>query len=312
MREGAARLADGDRGKAAGVLDDALALWHGPALADLPDRTAERPPLGGRADAEARRTRLTAALALGRRRAVPPRARPPCRDAHPLDEPLQALRLRALRDAGRPAEALAGYEDVRRALADRLGTDPARNCGPCTRSCCTPRPRRPDDRAQAPAPRPGAPPRQPPRPAHLLRRPRRRIWPSAATSPRARLVTLLGPGGAGKTRLSQEAAERRGRDMAGRGVARRARARRRPGDRARGRAHRARRPRDRAARRRRRGAAGGRPTADDPLARLAEHCARRRMLLLLDNCEHVVDAAARLAERLLNRCPGVTRPGHQP
>ncbi|GAA3305681.1 hypothetical protein GCM10020295_60040 [Streptomyces cinereospinus] len=45
---------------------------------------------------------------------------------------------------------------------------------------------------------------------------------------------------------------------------------------------------------------------DDPVARLVEHCARRRMLLVLDNCEHVVDAAARLAEELLARCPHLT------
>lgn len=45
---------------------------------------------------------------------------------------------------------------------------------------------------------------------------------------------------------------------------------------------------------------------DDPVSRLVEHCGRRRMLLILDNCEHVVDAAARLTERLLERCPGLT------
>lgn len=43
---------------------------------------------------------------------------------------------------------------------------------------------------------------------------------------------------------------------------------------------------------------------DDPLERLVEHCARRRMLIVLDNCEHVVEAAARLVEELLARCPG--------
>ncbi|MGO4421868.1 hypothetical protein AB4Z54_24990, partial [Streptomyces sp. MCAF7] len=48
------------------------------------------------------------------------------------------------------------------------------------------------------------------------------------------------------------------------------------------------------------------PTTFDPLARLVEHCAPRRMLIVLDNCEHLVDAAARLAETLLTRCPGVT------
>jgi predicted ATPase len=45
---------------------------------------------------------------------------------------------------------------------------------------------------------------------------------------------------------------------------------------------------------------------DNPLVRLTEHCSRRRMLLLLDNCEHVVAAAATLAEQLLERCPGLT------
>src|SRR5262249_38304877 len=45
---------------------------------------------------------------------------------------------------------------------------------------------------------------------------------------------------------------------------------------------------------------------DDPLVRLAEHCARRRMVLILDNCEHLVDAAAHLVEHLLQHCPGLT------
>jgi predicted ATPase len=48
------------------------------------------------------------------------------------------------------------------------------------------------------------------------------------------------------------------------------------------------------------------PHTGDPLVRLTEHCARRRMLLLLDNCEHLIDAAARLAEHLLAHCPGLT------
>ncbi|KIF70158.1 SARP family transcriptional regulator, partial [Streptomyces sp. AcH 505] len=36
--EGARALRAGDPAKAAGLLDDALALWHGPALTDLPER----------------------------------------------------------------------------------------------------------------------------------------------------------------------------------------------------------------------------------------------------------------------------------
>ncbi|WP_432135706.1 AfsR/SARP family transcriptional regulator [Streptomyces sp. bgisy154] len=122
----------------------------------------------------------------------------------------------------------------------------------------------------------------------------------------ARLVTLLGPGGAGKTRLSQEAAERF-RDAAPDGVWLAELA-----------------PVDApdAVPRAVLTAVGGRETLlhsagaeemravaerhDDPVERLVEHCGRRRMLLILDNCEHVVEAAARLAEELLARCPGLT------
>ncbi|MFE2250230.1 ATP-binding protein, partial [Streptomyces lavendulae] len=126
---------------------------------------------------------------------------------------------------------------------------------------------------------------------------------------RARLVTLLGPGGAGKTRLSQEAAEwhapRSGAWPDGVWLVELA-----PVDD----------PEDVAeaalaalgARETKlRGAAAEElrtltdRTGDAPLDRLAEHCSRRRLLLLLDNCEHVVGAAAELAERLLTHCPGV-------
>ena len=38
---------------------------------------------------------------------------------------------------------------------------------------------------------------------------------------------------------------------------------------------------------------------------LAEQVAERRLLVVLDNCEHLIDASAALAEALLRRCPGV-------
>lgn len=41
------------------------------------------------------------------------------------------------------------------------------------------------------------------------------------------------------------------------------------------------------------------------LETLQDALANRRLLLLLDNCEHVVDACAKLADRLLRSCPGV-------
>ncbi|MFF8937343.1 BTAD domain-containing putative transcriptional regulator [Streptomyces paradoxus] len=300
--EGQRALADGDPAKAAVVLDDALALWRGPALADLPDRTAE----AARRDTrrlDALRARHTAALALGEAEQSLPELTALC-DGHPLDEPLQALRLRALRDAGRAAEALDAYEDVRRSLADRLGTDP----GPELRALHAELLRLGD--APAPAPADG----EPPRPAGNLRA-RLTSFIGRETDietirgdlAAARLVTLLGPGGAGKTRLSQEAAESVREAMPG-GVwlaelapvddpdavpeavltAVGARETVLYGA----------------------GAEGIRAAVadrlDDPVERLAEHCSRPRMLLILDNCEHVADAAARLTEELLARCPDLT------
>ncbi|AZP17308.1 AfsR/SARP family transcriptional regulator [Streptomyces aquilus] len=421
--EGARALADGDATKAAGVLDDALALWRGPALADLPDHTAESARWEARR-LDALRARHTAALALGHAEQSLPELTALC-DSHPLDEPLQALRLRALRDAGRTAEALAAYEDVRQSLADRLGADP----GPELRALHG------ELLANGSAGRGPAAGRRPPvghggtasagptagwgpaagrgsvgndgvaagwGPAagqgpvgdHGAAAGRGSVgddgvaagqgpgagqgpvagqgaaaagrWPAAAQGPvagqwpaaphdpvapspsvasadvsgraagglpglgnlrarltsfvgreadieairgdlaAARLVTLLGPGGAGKTRLSQEAAETV-RDVAPDGVWLVELA---PVDD----------PDDvpQAVLT----AVGARETVlygagaeamragnerhDDPVERLVEHCGRRRMLLILDNCEHVVEAAARLTEALLERCPQLT------
>ncbi|MFD4605224.1 BTAD domain-containing putative transcriptional regulator [Streptomyces sp. NPDC058464] len=292
--EGLRALADGDPAKAATVLDDALALWHGPALADLPDRTAEAARVDVRR-LDALRARHTAALALGQAEQSLPELTALC-DAHPLDEPLQTLRLRALHSTGRTAEALAAYDDVRHLLADRLGSDP----GPELRAL----------HAELLAPAPTAD--EPSRPGNLRARLTSFVGREADIETirgdlaAARLVTLLGPGGAGKTRLSQEAAETvRYAARDGVWLAELA-----PVDD----------PADvpeavlsalgaRQAVLYGGGAETMRAAADrhdDPVERLVEHCARRRMVLVLDNCEHVVDAAADLAARLLERCPDLT------
>ncbi|MEU9255207.1 BTAD domain-containing putative transcriptional regulator [Streptomyces sp. NPDC048270] len=319
-RSGAEALEYGDPAKAGALYEEALALWRGPALADLPDPAAE----SARWDAvrrDAHRGRLAAALALGGAEQVLPELTALCAQ-QPLDESLQVLRIRALRDAHRPAEALEAYDSVRRDLAARLGTDPgpalralhaellnpAPGPGPAPRPGARPQPRAPEQT--------GRPPAQPDRqPAQGNLRARLTTFVGREEDirvigedlARARLVTLLGPGGAGKTRLSQEAAEAQDPDGWPDGVWLVELA---PVDD----------PEDVAeavlaalgARETKlRGAAAEELRAltdrsgDDPLDRLAEHCARRRLLLLLDNCEHVVEAAAELAERLLVHCPGI-------
>ncbi|MGW6710181.1 AfsR/SARP family transcriptional regulator, partial [Streptomyces sp. NPDC054956] len=108
--------------EAAALYDEALSLWRGEPLSSLPGAEPE----AARWEAlrlDARRGRLEAALELGEAERALPELTALCAGL-PLDEPLQALRIRALRDAGRPAQALAAYDEVRRDLADRLGTGP--------------------------------------------------------------------------------------------------------------------------------------------------------------------------------------------
>ncbi|MEU0271739.1 BTAD domain-containing putative transcriptional regulator [Streptomyces sp. NPDC006307] len=299
--DAAAALAAGDPAAAARLLDEALGLWRGPALADLPGR--DRDPLAVRArlrHTEARRARLAAEVALGRPQDALPGLAELVAD-RPLDEPLAALRIRALRAAGRPAEALQAYEEVRAGLAARLGTAP----GPELRALHAellaadkePKPAEaPDSRR---APRPPAPP------GNLRARLTSFIGRDtelaalAEAVRRHRLVTLLGPGGVGKTRLALETADTADTTDRPDGVWIAELAPVRDEDAvvetvltALG------------AREPLRWNTDGR--ARDPLAHLLEHCGRRRLLLVLDNCEHVIGAAARLADTLLAACPGVT------
>ncbi|MEU4260938.1 BTAD domain-containing putative transcriptional regulator [Streptomyces argenteolus] len=303
--EGARALEAGDAARAVTVLDEALALWRGPALADLPDRAVAAARWEARR-VEARRTRITAVLALGRAEDALPELAALCA-GHPTDESLQALRITALRAAGRPAQALAAYEDARTVLADRLGTAP----GPELRKLY-------EELLHQDPPPPGPAPVRI-RPGNLRARltsfvgRETDIAALRAELPRARLITLLGPGGAGKTRLSQEAAETvasswpdgvwfvelapvedpaavaeavlgalGARETVLRGAgAEELRAVERAAER-------------------------GSDRAGNAVVPLTEYCSGRRMLLLLDNCEHVIDAAAELADHLLAHCPGLT------
>ncbi|MFJ9182133.1 AfsR/SARP family transcriptional regulator [Streptomyces anulatus] len=330
--EGSRALEEGDASHALALLEEALALWHGPALVDLPDRAATASRWEARR-LDARRAGLGALLALERAGEALPELAVLC-DARPLDEPLQVLRITALRDAGRPAEALAAYEEVRTLLDDRLGTAP----GPALRALHTEllhqepaTPPGPSAPGPPPRPAPGTPPAlgagvSPATPAPtgpdatgdapVTGNLRARLTSFVGRDTdmaalredlgRARLVTLLGPGGAGKTRLSQETAEAAAAswpegvwlaelapvddpDTVPEAVLTALGARETV---LRGAGAEELRATDR--------------TAADPLVRLTEYCAPRRMLLLLDNCEHVVGAAAELTDHLLAHCPHLT------
>ncbi|WP_346136838.1 BTAD domain-containing putative transcriptional regulator [Lentzea roselyniae] len=277
-------LARSDRGPQR--LRDALGLWRGPALQDvglqdseafdaaatrlealrltaLEDRFDAEISLGHGADLLAELTDLVA--------------------AHPVREKLAAALMRALAAAGRNSEALLAYQHTREALAEKLGVDPS-----------------PELSALHVA---------------LLRGEVGRREESRKTNLRAeltsyvgkdadvtavrnlvaghRLITLTGPGGSGKTRLATETARTLLGDLPDGAWLVELAAIGTDGDVA-------------------QAALSGLGLRDtllgeasnaEPADRLVTAIRDRETLLVLDNCEHVIAAAAALAHRLLGECP---------
>jgi len=123
--EGRAAREVGSPAEAARCFRQALALWRGPALADLVDRDFAR-VAAVRLD-EARldvaEDLADAELAAGRPAAALDTVEPLTRD-HPFRERLRGLQMLSLYRLGRQAEALAAYQDLRRTLAEELGLEP--------------------------------------------------------------------------------------------------------------------------------------------------------------------------------------------
>ncbi len=125
VRDGRRAFATGDPQGAARQLTEALALWHGRPLADVPPT-----PL---VEAEAERLnelhlgaielRITAELACGGHAQAVAEIRRLLAD-HPLREGLWLLLMQALDGAGRHAEALEVYGRARDAISEQLGVDP--------------------------------------------------------------------------------------------------------------------------------------------------------------------------------------------
>jgi WD40 repeat protein/DNA-binding SARP family transcriptional activator/class 3 adenylate cyclase len=111
---------------AVGTVDDALALWRGPALADLADRSsllAETARLD-ELRLEAQEVRIEGLLAGGAQvRAIGELETLLAR--HPLRESLWGLLMLANYREGRQAEALNAFQRAREILADELGIDPS-------------------------------------------------------------------------------------------------------------------------------------------------------------------------------------------
>ncbi|MFI6500793.1 BTAD domain-containing putative transcriptional regulator [Nonomuraea typhae] len=283
--DGRQALGAGDARTAAALLRQALDLWRGLPLSDAPLAEAAVTRLQELRLA-AVEDRVQADLDLGRHRDLVAELRELIA-AHPLRERLRAQLMRALYGSGRQAEALTAYEEGRRILDEELGVEPGAEMAAAHLAVL-----RADPSLGAAG-------------EGVLRQGLRAQLTSfvgrAGDLSRlgellesARLVTLIGPGGAGKTRLAIEAAERTpgdvclvelapvtgGADLPGAVLA----------------------------------ALGIRDaplTGPDrhqpqpqPRERLVAALADRKLLLVLDNCEHLV-AAAELADELLAACPAL-------
>jgi DNA-binding SARP family transcriptional activator len=122
---GAVALAEGSFDQAARLLGEALALWRGPALADLADEEGLG-PVAARLDELrllALERRLEAEVERGRHADVLPEIDALVRE-HPLREHPWRLLMLALYRSGRQAEALAAYREARARLVEELGIEP--------------------------------------------------------------------------------------------------------------------------------------------------------------------------------------------
>ncbi|MFG3436510.1 BTAD domain-containing putative transcriptional regulator [Nonomuraea sp. NPDC047897] len=296
----------------AGLLADALALWRGPAFADFADEEFARA-----AKDRLEEQRLTALeeqaetrLALGDHALVADEL-VDLVDRYPLRERLRAAHVRALYLAGRQSAALSSYAELRARLADELGLDPSPELAALHQAILT------QDPSLSPAPSP----------ATTAARPATNL-PAALTEligrdeaveelrtllGTHRLVTLTGCGGVGKTQLALAAAARVAPTFPdGVRLAEFAALAPHPGS-----------PANRP---------GRRPTAvptevheavasvlgirDDIVVvpgggslsltdRIVQAIGARPILLLFDNCEHVIEPVAALTEELLKRCPAL-------
>jgi DNA-binding SARP family transcriptional activator/ABC-type branched-subunit amino acid transport system substrate-binding protein len=124
-RGGSGAIDSGDYAEARTLLEEALALWRGPPLADFAYEAFAQPEI---ARLEERRLtaveqRLEAELGLGHDHALVPELEGLVAE-HPTRERLRAQLMLALYRAGRQADALTVYGQGRQALIDELGVEP--------------------------------------------------------------------------------------------------------------------------------------------------------------------------------------------
>jgi predicted ATPase len=290
VEAGRRALAAGSPEQAAALLREALELWRGPPLAELefePFAQAEIARLEEQR-LSALEARVEADLAAGRHAALVSEVRQLVAE-HPRRERPVAQLMLALYRSGRQAEALEAYRHAREVLVEQLGLEPGAELQDLHQAMLVHDP-------ALQAPHTGAPAVE--RRAGLPSPPNRTIGRGSevrAVGERlragsVRLLTLTGPGGVGKTRLALEAARAVEGDFAdGAGFVRLA--------------------------------AVGRPQdvpgaiigalaivpleGESPAGAVERFLAVKHLLLVLDNCEHLVGAAPFIGE-LVAACPDLT------
>ncbi|SDZ02149.1 Predicted ATPase [Geodermatophilus africanus] len=268
---------------AVALFDRALARWRGPAFGECAEsfarpaavhlEEARRVATEDRAEALLRAGRIEEAVAAAGDLVA----------AHPLTDRPVLLLMQSLATAGRVADALAAYRRHRELVHEELGLEPASQLRDLQARIL-----REDVGSPVLRTVPPGPARLPRRPSALIGR-EDEVAALAAALGDPGLLTLIGPGGVGKTRLALELAH--GWAAAARPVwwvdlvpvlpARVV---------------------DAIA------AATGVevPSGPDPAGGLCAALATARGVLVLDNAEHLLDPVAALVERLLDCAPGLT------
>lgn len=286
--QGRRELAASRPGAARRCLSEALALWRGEPLEGLFDGPLVAATRARLQEAWlcALEDRLAADLATGRHVEVIAELHGLV-ERHPLRESFRMRLMLALHRAGQSTQALEVFAAGRETLAAELGIDPSpqavelhaailRNeiqCGP--------------DAARRGTVRAAARSHLPVTALASFVGRTRELATVAELLSRQRFVTISGAGGVGKTRLATEAA-RAWRNQTGHHVAFVDLTDAEPGHVPRALAD----------------AVGSHvDRADDVTAVLQQDLAARELLLLLDNCEHVVEEVGAIAEHLLENCP---------
>ncbi|MFB4314964.1 BTAD domain-containing putative transcriptional regulator [Actinomadura sp. 21ATH] len=257
---------------AAAALGRALAAWRGDPLADVAGRVAFAPHVARLTEwrRQLREEYLERRLDAGRAAAALPEIEALVAAGPPRERP-HLLLVRALHQSGRTPEALAAARAYRERIADGHGIDPSPEFAELHRRVLS------EDPALRPAVRVA-----PRRPADRFFGRRAELAALREALAAGRVTTLVGPGGVGKTRLMTEALSGGELvvELAERSV---------PADVAVAVA----------------GALGLRAAPRGGAAAIAERLGAAPAVLVLDNCEHLLEAVRALVDEIVARCPGV-------